>query len=131
MHSLPPTFMEISLESFLWSLLKIHFPRARLQTLILEGVWSFRNCQTRTTGSGFCAGDYLILVHITQTLTPFQESLFLVFFFESLFFVCQAFPHNASLCQPHPEQAFSGAHYVHESPLNFNVQILLKFRLHW
>lgn len=74
--------MEISLESFLLSLLKIHFPRAHLQTLILEGVGSFRNSQTRTMGSGFCAGQSLILVHITPTLTPFQESLF---------FVCQAF----------------------------------------
>ena len=124
MHSFPPasTFMEISLESFLWSVLNTHFPRARLQTLILEGAGSFRNCQTRTTGSGFCAGEYLILVHITQPLTPFQESLF---------FVCQAFPHNNRLCQPHPEQAFSGAHYLHESPLNFNVQILFKCRLRW
>lgn len=124
MHSFSPasTLMEISLESFLWSLLKIHFPRAHLQTLILEGVGSFRNSQTRTMGSGFCAGQYLILVHITPTLTPFQESLF---------FVCQAFPRNSSLCQPHPEQAFSGAHYLHESPLHFNVQILLKCRLGW
>ena len=80
MHSFPPasTFMEISLESFLWSLLNTHFPRAHLQTLILEGAGSFRNCQTRTTGSGFCAGEYLILVQITQPLTPFQESLFFV-----------------------------------------------------
>lgn len=84
MRSFPPasTCMEISLESFLWSSLNTHFPRARLQTLILEGAGSFRNCQTRTTGSGFCAGEYLILVHITQPLTSFQESLF--FFLPSL-----------------------------------------------
>ena len=122
MRSFPPasTFMEISLESFLWSSLNTHFPRARLQTLILEGAGSFRNCQTRTTGSGFCAGEYLILVHITQPLTPFQESLF--FFLPSLPPQLQSMPAS-------PKQAFSGAHYLHESPLNFNVQILFKCRL--